>query len=495
MPARYNPRISFEIGWGGSYSHRFSDVTELLQTYQITDGGRPALDGRGPRTAIASGQLVLSNRDRRFDPDSRRLQVPENDLRRRNPCRLLLDGVVDWEGLASYSNRIGADDSSLLTFKLEGKYTKELLLGRRKMDTGGGDCNSLAAHFTDVSGVPLSGGTDNPVGLVYYEGNWLVWLDNFGRYAGGWCLEDNRGNWKFIEFAETPNLPVAARLGLDFEPDNDSLTVGERVGWVRNYAECIGSYWARNERETLLASASRKVGRNFRFAARLRFSRNSHQQPLGWTRFDVSPPDIAFRLSSNIISATAADVVVQTLGYAAVPPQDVRVSGFGNSNSRTNTTPEKLSVTEFDTQDVYGQQQLRTPPWFPADFSNLGTYFKPWLRNLSQPVEAIRVTYDNRQVSQAMAHTLRDHVVSGNAIEVDIAHEGRVDRKPLLVMSTVRQGTMHGGRRTVYGVVRRSTPPAPLGVTTRLVTDRTAVVGANVQSPALENLYMRRRTA
>ena len=259
MPARYNPRISFEIGWGGSYSHRFSDVTELLQTYQITDGGRPALDGRGPRTAIASGQLVLSNRDRRFDPDSRRLQVPENDLRRRNPCRLLLDGVVDWEGLASYSNRIGADDSSLLTFKLEGKYTKELLLGRRKMDTGGGDCNSLAAHFTDVSGVPLSGGTDNPVGLVYYEGNWLVWLDNFGRYAGGWCLEDNRGNWKFIEFAETPNLPVAARLGLNFEPDNDSLTVGERVGWVRNYAECVGSYWARNERETLLASASRKA--------------------------------------------------------------------------------------------------------------------------------------------------------------------------------------------------------------------------------------------
>ena len=76
----------------------------------------------------------------------------------------------------------------------------------------------------------------------------------------------------------------------------------------------------------------------------------------------MSPSDIAFRLSSNIISDTAADVVVQTLGYAAVPPQDVRVSGFGNSNSRTNTTPEKLSITEFDTQDVYGQQQLRTPP-------------------------------------------------------------------------------------------------------------------------------------
>ena len=424
MPARYSPTTAWQIDFGG----RTHDVTPVLLSYDVMFGSQPALDGRAVRTSTAIGSLSLSNRDHRYDPDSPRLQVDENSLRRRNPCRLLMDGAVAWEGLASFATKSGTDETGIVIFKLEGKYARELLLGRNKMNTGGGDCTSLARTFAEQSGIPLTAASDNPVGLVYYEGNWLIWLDNFGRYAGGWCIENNVGDWEFVEYARTPDLPVAATLGLEHEPANGAQ-FAERVGHVRNYAECVGSYWASSEDETLLGSVERKVGRNFRFTARLRFERNSHQQSLGWDRFSVTPSDIGYVLgSADIINAGAADVTVQTFGYAAVPPQTVRVSGYGRANRRTNTTPEKISITEFDTQNVYGQQQLRTPPWFPADFRNLGTHFKPWLRNLSQPVEALQVSYNNRQLTRSQSNTLRDSVVPGNAVDVSVVQEGGCSR-------------------------------------------------------------------
>ena len=117
-------------------------------------------------------------------------------LRRRNPCRRIVDGVVDWEGLSTFTSKSGSDETSRLQFSLSGKYTRELILGERVMDFGGDDTSALADHFTEISGIPFNGGSDNPIGLVYYKGSWLVWLDNFGRYDGGWCLENRLGDWQ-----------------------------------------------------------------------------------------------------------------------------------------------------------------------------------------------------------------------------------------------------------------------------------------------------------
>ena len=495
MPARHNPTTRFEIAWEGSYNHRFADVTPVMRSYTVTFGCRPGLDGRGVRTSMATGSLVMSNRDRRFDPDSPRLQVPENSLRRRNPCRLLLDGEVAWEGLASYNSRRGDDETGVLLFSLEGKYARKLLLGRRVMNTGGGDCASLAQRYTNLSGIPLEARSDNPVGLVYYQGTWLDWLEHFGRYAGGWCLENQSGDWKFLEFASTPNLPLAATLGLEYEPDGRSVTHGERVGWVRNYAECVAQYWAADQEETALATKERSLGRLQRVTIPLVFERSASQQPLGWTRFEVSPSDIAFVFTSSTQDVANASVTVLSRGYAAVPPQKIRITGYGRANRRKTTDPEKVTITEFDTQDVYERQELRLPPWFPSDFNNLGSHFKPWLRNLSQPAEALQVTYDNRQLTRSQANTLRRSVVPGNAVDVTIALDGRIQTKPLAILGVRLSGNRHGGTRTVSGIVRRELPPAPLAVNSRLVTDQSAVVQAYVQSPALEPLYMRIREA
>lgn len=500
MPKRPEPVYRFEVAWDGSFSHPAADLTPVYLSHDFEFGSDPAIDGRAVKISAAGGWVILNNIDQRFDPDSTRLRVTLEQLRRRNPCRLFIDGVQRWEGLASFSIKRGTDATSTITLALVGKYTRELVISNDEYDFGGGTCADLSADFAAVSGVPFVADTDAPVGIVSYKGNWITFLENFGRYAGGWCLEMADGSWKFQEFASAGDLPIAATLSLDYGPIEDSIRYGERVGYVRNYAECVATYWERREDNSVVASATRSMARNQRATMQVAQPSRSRYRSVAPYTFSVSPPDIAVVEANRTITApdgsVSWEVDVRSLGYPAVPPQPVTVSVSANTEVRAASTPVRLDITEFDTQNVYKPQQLLTPAWFPVDFRELGVHFKQWLRYLSTPLELVGVRYTEAQTSLARSRTLRDEVLPGNVVRVQTSQRGRLVSRDVLILSVRLFGsTDMSNHRELIGVVRKDVPPAPLTVTTRLVTDRTAVIGASVPSPALENLYMRRRTA
>ena len=78
----------------------------------------------------------------------------------------------------------------------------------------GGTVAGVMAKFSDTFGVPISGGTAEPIGLVHFEESGIYFLDNIGRYAGGWCLEDQEGNWSFTRWNDTASRSPEVALTL-----------------------------------------------------------------------------------------------------------------------------------------------------------------------------------------------------------------------------------------------------------------------------------------
>ena len=86
--------------------------------------------------------------------------------------------------------------------------------------------------------------------------------------------------------------------------------------------------------------------------------------------------------------------------------------------------------------------------------------------------------------------------VPGKIVLVDYVKDDVIKSSRLLILQVQLTDSYNGNPyRTLIGVETRDEPPSPLTVGSRLVTDRTAVIQANIPSPALENVYMRYRSA
>ena len=492
MPARYRPAYKWQIGWGDDYDHPAADITDLVMSYVSAFGSQPASDGGAVRTSHAVGTLVIWNRDRAYDPDSPRLQVDEKLLRGRNPCRLLMDGVVAWEGIAFNVQRLGGDPrASMASITLEGKSGESLKKNTLELDLSTPTVEGVAQAIRDNFDIEFDGNSEMPTGLVFGRSNGLIWLDNYSRFCGGWCLEDQHGDWAFHNFVESAGRSPDATFPLTYEPIATTLDVRERPGHVRNYVDCRGYVWEPGDDVSVLAVTEVRLNRNQRRVVPLRFRQGRSRLPTGWTDFQVNPESVAFALNTNVDSNAAASVTVQSLGYSAPPPQTVRVSGIGTYLQRVEANVRQIDITEFDTQDTFGRQELLVPPWFRADGFGVGDITKPWLRNLSQPPEHVIITYNEWQHNRAAAHALRDHAVPGKAIDIQVVVENTVRTYELLVLAVqIRGGFRRPPQRRIVGVVRRAEPPAPLTVSIDHITARTAVAEVGVESPAGEQVHL-----
>ena len=497
MARRFHPTERWEIDWNGdgSYNHPASNITSHWLSHQLLFGSNTALDGRAVSIGTTTGTITLRNHDYRYDPDSPHAAVNETDLRSRRDCRLRMGSRIDWRGKASFGRKVGHGTSSTITINLHGSKSAELTKSKRELVYDGGTVAGVMARFSDTFGVPISGGTAEPIGLVHFEESGIYFLDNIGRYAGGWCLEDQEGNWSFTRWNDTTSRSPEVALTLAHGPDADTISVAEREGFVRNEAECNAFSWVTSTDEALIASAEFSVDRFEEVSTILRFKQSSYRQPLGWTRFEATPEDLVILRFGAAINNFSARADARTRGYAAAQPQKIRIAGYGTVRSRVKVTPFELDNNEHDTQQVFGKRRLRLPPWFPSTFTNVSRWTRPWLRNLSQPPVLIGITYPDLQATESMSRDLA-RAVSGTVVSVQFTDDNRVVTKKILVLSVYLTGGPRAAPlRRIIGVETRDVPPPPLTASTRAVTDRTAEVQANVQSPAREQVYMRIRTA
>lgn len=497
MPQRHRPVDRWLIDWDqdGTFTGAFDDVSAVWLSDSLRIGCNPSLDGRGVRTMHTHGKLALWNGPHLYDPNSASAVVDETKLRRRNPCRLETDGVVAWEGIAEHAAVVGTGARSVHTLNLTSEDNLRLTRGRKELNRAGGTVTDLAAQAAELWGITLDATSACPLGEVNYPGNGLVFLDNLGRYAGGWVVQDMAGDWHLVIYADTLARSSAHTFGLAYEPD-DGYHLLERQGHVRNYAQARGSYWANVDGETTLAAATVELDRHQRVTVNLRVEGGSGRRATGWTRFSVSPGDVAILLDSSITDNSRATVTVQALGYEAAPPQAVRVAGRGNAQNREQTTPRELTITEYGTQDTYGEQELLVPPWSPTDFGNVADYLRPWLRNLSQGPEWLQITYPEWQTTAAKSAALRDHLRPGTAVTHGIVVDDAATSVDTVTMAVTLRGARSRPRlRTAYGLKRRANPPAPLGASIVNISDRTATARVTVPSHAAEQVYARQRIA
>ena len=220
MPKRYHPAERWEIDWNGdgSYNHPASNITSHWLSHQLLFGSNTALDGRAVSIGVATGTITLRNHDYRYDPDSTLAAVNETDLRSRRNCRLWMGGRIDWVGKASFGRKLGHGASSTIVINLQGRRSAELLRAKREVVYNGGTVAGAMERFSSVFGIPISGGTQEPIGLIHFEEAGVYFLDNIGRYAGGWCLEDQEGDWSFTRWNDTASRSPEVALTLAHGP-------------------------------------------------------------------------------------------------------------------------------------------------------------------------------------------------------------------------------------------------------------------------------------
>ena len=246
MAGRYYPNYEFFVDWNGNglYDHPASNVSGEVLTGEIRWGSNPIIDATRVKTATAEGRVRISNYDHRYDPNSQRLKVDEVFLRRRNACKLEVDGTILWSGACSPDQRATFGAQETLRWDLDSIYVdtvadtaNELTINRY------GTVAELAQAFALRSGIPFVAASDQPVGNVLFTGNWLTFLDQFGRFAGGWAIEQPSGGYIFQRYPDTVNLPLKANLDLSYGPLADESVFTSRAGHVRNTASVRSYVW------------------------------------------------------------------------------------------------------------------------------------------------------------------------------------------------------------------------------------------------------------
>ena len=380
MASRHRPTYRFEVDWAGdgTYSHPASDVTHVLLDGSVKYGARPNIDEFRVKTASADGRVTIDNNTHEYDPDSTRLRVGENALRSKQACRLTMDGVLLWSGLVSPDRRSQPEGNQRLRWDLESIHETSLNARDAELAVGGaGTVARLAQIFTQRTGISLRVASQQPTGPVFFTGSWLSFLDDFSRFAGGWVIEDHTGGFLFRRFSDTLQLPVAATLGLGYEPlDTSSFTA--RAGHVRNYAKCRAYTWIPADNTRPLGTTTiRTVGGGGPHIVELTFKNTASRRATGWTRFEVAQGDGFATVTSFSASDDNSKVAVTLSVQPFEVPVDITVSGYGTAEQRVEAADFELNITEFDTQDVYGRRPLEMPVWFPPSYDGVQTFTRP----------------------------------------------------------------------------------------------------------------------
>ena len=431
MAGRYYPNYEFFVDWNGNglYDHPASNVSGEVLTGEIRWGSNPIIDATRVKTATAEGRVRISNYDHRYDPNSQRLKVDEVFLRRRNACKLEVDGTILWSGACSPDQRATFGAQETLRWDLDSVYVdtvadtaNELTINRY------GTVAELAQAFALRSGIPFVAASDQPVGNVLFTGNWLTFLDQFGRFAGGWAIEQPSGGYIFQRYPDTVNLPLKANLDLSYGPLADESVFTSRAGHVRNYARCRSYAWfpettASGERPILGTTTVMIPGGQTR-SVRVRFRNTAGRRVTSWQSFELDKDSNFASIQGFTVSPDNQEAFVSVSVRDFDVPIALTVTGYGSAQVRREASDRELVITDFDTVGTFGRKPLEIPVWFRPSYDGITSYTRPWLRNLSQPPEHIITVYSGIQATKGKADILSS-VVPGTAAAHSHVIDGR----------------------------------------------------------------------
>ena len=495
MPSRHDPTYTLEVDWSDTsqYDHPESDVSELVLNGSVLYGSNPYSEDR-VHVRTADGTISISNSDYRFDPDSSNARLPEEVLRAKHRCRLSMDGVLLWEGLVSPDRRARPSGTEVIQWDLESRHETSLQAADTELlIPEQGTVARIAQIFTNTTGIALDVASQQPAGIVHHTGQWLTFLDDFGRFAGGWVIESHTGRFLFRKFTDTVSLPIKARLGLNFEPLDDSSYIS-RAGHVRNFASCRSFFWAPvldsddTPSEVLLTTRSFLSTGGTR-ATDLEFKKVARQRVVSWDRFTIKQGDSVATIVEAAGEGTTASATVSVV--ASTEPVEVTVEAWGKAEERREAAGIDLEITEGGTVETYGRRPLEIPPWFPTSYEGVTTFARPWLLDLSQPPGHVTAVYRGLQRSASNANILAN-IRAGDAVDFVQVVDGReVTIEALVLQVRVDWGQEVSPRHTFTGVRRRAIPETPLSITVQNISDQSAQALVEVPSPAGETIYLR----
>ena len=494
--AKHNPLYRFYIDWNGDgrYDHPEAEVTSHVIRGNITWGSNPTVNADRVKAATAQGRILVSNHDFRYDANSRRLRVNEILLRRRNACKLEVDGVILWSGVCSPDQRatFGAQDT--LTWDLESLFVEELNDRANELIVNRyGTIAELAQAFSLQSGIPFVAASQQPIGNVRYTGSWLNFFDEFGRFAGGWVIETHAGAYIFQRYTDTVNLPLKANLDLSFGPLRDESVFTSRAGHVRNYARCRSYAWfpettASGERPILGTTTVMIPGGQTR-SVRVRFRNTAGRRVTSWQSFELDKDSNFASILGFTVSPDNQEAFVSVSVRDFDVPIALTVTGYGSAQVRREASDRELVITDFDTVGTFGRKPLEIPVWFRPSYDGITSYTRPWLRNLSQPPEHIITVYSGIQATKGKADILSS-VVPGTAAAHSHVIDGReVSLEGYCLAKRIDWGLNERPLQTFFSVERRAEPPAPLTVRFDDITSFGAEGIVGVASPAGEEIY------
>ena len=501
----YRPDVRWLVDWANNgYRSSRADVTDRLHTWEVRYGAEASARPDAVVPALARGRLVLDNLDRAFDPDSRKAVLDENVLRAPHKCKLTGNGRTIWEGKVASANRGDLVRGEVTNWELSSTHFNAL---KNKGTINLGNNSTVAAlmeEFRELTGVPISGDVGvQPTGQVYHYGQWLDFLDDFGKYAGGWVIEDETGDQNFRRWAG--QHPLVSRFTLANRPLARLSGFAERSSHVRNAISARAFFWLPvlddegNPQEVTLASSIAQVASGQSLEVELEFTSRANRRPTRWLRAEA-------RGSGDNIPISASNFRrVDDFNAVATFQAPTYVGGFrqyeilaiGNVEERREVKNLTQTSAEFDTAGVFGERVLQAPPWFPQTFEGLNEFFWPWVRNLSQPPEHVRVGYGLWQRTRSQADAVMFDAQPGNRVTVELPVDDDTNKTfDILILGTkLSGGVQKAPVREFTGVTRRSRPPEPLrAFRASGIADTSVQLGATVAFPRGQSTFFRART-
>lgn len=500
--ARYRPNYRWLIDWDGDgrFAHPFSDVTDHWIRHIYETGARTGSEEIEPATM--DGLLTLSNHDSVLDPSSPKGRITVAQLRRKNAFRHLADDIEIRNGLCVYSDAyMDYGGTPIVEFELQSQF-HDALTGSELSVWSENDTtvSALARRFSDSTGVLFATESEQPVGIVAFTGTGLDFLADFGRYGGGWAIERMTSEWVFRRFTLTQELPVAAVLDFKYGYIEETLEFGGLDGHIRNAATCRGFKWRREPDEVVLGSTTIEMRPLQRRWVDIRFETLLTHRVVEWTGARVTSDGAAeMRIVSpiRVTGRNSIQVQVATGAYGLPLTREFTIEGVGTADEKVEVEPKQFDIDLLDSVGIFSRRPLDPPEWFPASFAGLTDYTLPWLRNLSQPIEHMRVTIPEWQDTQGMVTTLITAAIPGNVVEIDVDENGRRHRVNLLITSIGHSAVLNEQEplRTISGIVRRDLAPAPLSARINRLVFNAVEIAVRVPSHAGQPVYSRLRTA
>ena len=465
MSEPYRPRQTWLMDWNGDggYDHPASDVTEDVASYRVRFGSAAdtpqvaQVTADSPDVTIvggilsdtAQGSLTLYDRNGRFDPDNAGRAVDRDTLRAPVSVRLLYDGAVGWEGRAIPQYGATLRSTQFFDWELTGTYGENIKARLDIFEEPG----SLA-QIEDPDGIPLDLSLrqtdDLPLGLVTFNGARIKYYEAVSRLAGGWMLEDNRGNWILRTLldaqASTPRPQITAEYG---RYEADAVLRGLEP-LVRTRARLANQTWARardqdgNIREVPVGNAS------YDLPASGILRTTWSMRPDDTRRIDTWLDPVATGGTISQVSFVGRSVSFTLVSSAG---GNVLVS-FRANVSEVAEGPYR-DVIYDSSEAAYGKRDLGLEPWLNSRLDGGEKVIVPWLQTLTEPLVYGRATYPEWQDDPQRSATLTN-VVPGRIIDMVLPDQQGTERfapKVLVLAVRLEGGANRIPTRTIYGIV------------------------------------------